>query len=66
MECSIIFVRYAIHNILNIDLVDLHAIVDENISVREGHEISHRLKDTLQSQIPEIGNVLIHIEPGKE
>ncbi|MBC9812252.1 cation transporter [Crocinitomicaceae bacterium CZZ-1] len=47
-------------------LVDLHAIVDEDISVREGHEISHRLKDTLQAEIPEIGNVLIHIEPGKK
>lgn len=47
-------------------LVDLHAIVDENISVREGHEISHRLKDTLQAQLPEIGNVLIHIEPGNK
>lgn len=47
-------------------LVDLHAIVDEGISVREGHEISHRLKDILQAEIPEIGNVLIHIEPGKK
>jgi cation diffusion facilitator family transporter len=45
--------------------VDLHASVDENITVKEGHEISHRLKDTLQEQLPEIGNVLIHIEPGK-
>lgn len=47
-------------------LVDLHAIVDENITVRKGHEISHRLKDTLQEQLPEIGNVLIHIEPGNK
>lgn len=47
-------------------LVDLHAIVDENISVRDGHEIAHRLKDTLQEQLPEIGNVLIHIEPGNK
>ena len=43
--------------------VDLHAVVDAKISVEKGHEISHRLKDTLQSEIPELGNVLIHIEP---
>ena len=43
--------------------VDLHANVDANISVREGHVIAHRLKDTLQERIPELGNILIHIEP---
>ncbi len=45
--------------------VDLHAIVNSEISVREGHEISHLLKDTLRKEIPEIGHVLIHIEPTK-
>lgn len=43
--------------------VDLHAIVDSNISVKEGHDISHRLKDTLREEIPQLGHVLIHIEP---
>ncbi len=43
--------------------VDLHAKVDANISVRDGHEIAHRLKDTLQTEIPELGHILIHIEP---
>ncbi|MFT4856934.1 MAG: cation diffusion facilitator family transporter [Algoriphagus sp.] len=43
--------------------VDLHAIVDGNISVKEGHHISHKLKDRLCEEIPELGNVLIHIEP---
>ena len=43
--------------------VDLHAIVNANITVREGHEISHVLKDTLREVIPELGHVLIHIEP---
>ncbi len=41
--------------------VDLHAIVDAQISVKQGHDISHRLKDTLKDKIPELGNVLIHI-----
>ncbi len=43
--------------------VDLHAVVDAEISVRKGHEISHDLKDYLLYQIPEIANVLVHIEP---
>jgi len=43
--------------------VDLHAIVDGKISVNEGHTISHKLKDTLKLKIPNLGQVLIHIEP---
>jgi cation diffusion facilitator family transporter len=43
--------------------VDLHARVNGTISVKEGHDISHRLKDTLKEQLPELGHILIHIEP---
>ncbi len=43
--------------------VDLHAIVEGEISVKEGHYLSHQLKDTLRKQIPNLGHVLIHIEP---
>lgn len=43
--------------------IDLHAIVDGNLSVRKGHEIAHKLKDTLKEKIPELGGVLIHMEP---
>ncbi|TDE53732.1 cation diffusion facilitator family transporter [Flavobacterium sp. GT3P67] len=43
--------------------VDLHAIVDSNITVKEGHDLAHKLKDTLQEKIPELGHVLIHVEP---
>ena len=43
--------------------VDLHATVDANISVKAGHDIAHKLKDTLQQQLPQLGHVLIHIEP---
>lgn len=43
--------------------VDLHATVGAYITVQEGHDISHRLKDTLRREIPELGHVLIHIEP---
>jgi cation diffusion facilitator family transporter len=44
-------------------LVDLHAIVDGTISVREGHRLSHVLKDSLRKKIPQLSHILIHIEP---
>jgi len=43
--------------------VDLHAVVDGSKSVKEGHELAHKLKDKLQSKIESIGDILIHIEP---
>ena len=43
--------------------VDLHAIVDSTITVKEGHDIAHKLKDHLRKQLPDLGHVLIHIEP---
>lgn len=44
-------------------LVDLHVVVDGELTVKKGHEISHNLKNRLLKQFPEIANVLIHIEP---
>jgi cation diffusion facilitator family transporter len=43
--------------------VELHAIVQADITVKYGHEIAHNLKDTLLNEIPQLGHVLIHIEP---
>lgn len=45
--------------------VDLHAVVDARISVKEGHDLAHLLKDTLREKIFQLGNVLIHIEPSE-
>ena len=43
--------------------IDLHAVVDGEMSVREGHTLAHRLKDKLKLDFPQIADVLIHIEP---
>lgn len=43
--------------------VDLHALVNSEISVKLGHDIAHDLKDYLRNEIPNLGHVLIHIEP---
>jgi cation diffusion facilitator family transporter len=45
--------------------VDLHIILDSKISIKEGHDISHKVKDRLKIEIPEITDVLIHIEPNE-
>lgn len=45
--------------------VDLHTTVQANITVKQGHEIAHKLKDTLQHEMPQLGNILIHIEPNE-
>ncbi|WP_273275577.1 cation diffusion facilitator family transporter [Maribacter polysiphoniae] len=45
--------------------VDLHAIVDSEITVKSGHDIAHKLKDYLRKEIPNLGHVLIHVEPGE-
>ena len=44
-------------------LVDMHLIVDGNISVLEGHYISHVVKDKIMAEKDDVQDVLIHIEP---
>jgi len=43
--------------------VDMHAVVPPDLTVRQGHDIAHALKDHLMASVPNIGNVFIHIEP---
>lgn len=43
--------------------VDIHVRVDPELSVREGHRISHAVKDRLLAGHPAIRDVTIHIEP---
>lgn len=46
--------------------IDMHVIVDGNISVFKGHDISHQVKDKLINSHPKISGVLIHIEPATD
>ncbi len=43
--------------------VDLHVLVDPQLTVREGHHIAHAVKDRLLNEEPEVIDVLVHIEP---
>lgn len=48
-------------------LVDIHVRVDGDLSVREGHDIAHEVKDALVvSEGHGITDVVVHIEPAKE
>ena len=46
--------------------VDIHVIVNGNITVYEGHDIAHAVKDGLIEKYPKISDVLVHIEPATE
>lgn len=43
--------------------VDIHLEVDGNNTVSEGHKIAHEFKDYVMKNIPDIYDILIHIEP---
>lgn len=43
--------------------VDLHVGVDAAISVRDGHDIAHRVKDAIKQTDARIADVLVHVEP---
>jgi divalent metal cation (Fe/Co/Zn/Cd) transporter len=44
-------------------LVDMHVVVNGNLTVTVGHDIAHRVKAAVRQGLPEVSDVLIHIEP---
>jgi cation diffusion facilitator family transporter len=46
--------------------VDLHVIVNGDLTVREGHRIAHLVKNAVREAYPRITEVLVHIEPTGE
>jgi divalent metal cation (Fe/Co/Zn/Cd) transporter len=45
--------------------VDLHVKVDGSMTVTEGHGIAHHVKDAVREAVPEVADVLVHIEPAR-
>lgn len=45
--------------------VDLHVVVDGEMTVRRGHDIAHSVKEAVRSANPRVADVLIHIEPAE-
>ncbi len=46
--------------------VDLHLVVEGTLSVREGHDIAQGVEDRLVSEIEDVVDVTVHIEPPEE
>ncbi len=46
-------------------LMDMHLHVDGDLSVRAAHDLSGRVKATVRAALPEVRDVLIHVEPGE-
>ncbi len=46
--------------------VDLHIVVDGDMTVREGHGLSHRVEDAVVRALPQVAEVLVHVEPEEE
>jgi cation diffusion facilitator family transporter len=44
-------------------IVDLHIEVDPDISVQEGHRLAHEVKAKLQHELPQVRDVMVHVEP---
>ncbi len=47
-------------------LIDLHILVEPELSVREGHEISEDVKGQLLNRGPDVIDVVVHLEPYDE
>ncbi len=44
-------------------IIDIHIEVAPELSVIEGHDIAMKLKEELMQKIPELSNVMVHVEP---
>jgi cation diffusion facilitator family transporter len=44
-------------------IIDLHIEVDPDITVQEGHRLAHEVKDKLQRELPQVRDVMVHVEP---
>lgn len=44
-------------------IIDIHSVVEPTLSVKEGHDIAHALKDYLIQSMDNVSNVFVHIEP---
>ena len=46
--------------------IDMHLEVAPDMTVREAHAVSHRVKDAVMVAMPRVADVLVHIEPAQD
>ena len=44
-------------------MIDMHIEVAPDLSVQEGHRLAHEVKAKLQSELPQVRDVMVHVEP---
>jgi cation diffusion facilitator family transporter len=59
MEAHAVRTRYISTSIQ----VDLHIVVDGSMTVREGHAIADDVRDCLIDEIPDVVDVVVHVDP---
>jgi cation diffusion facilitator family transporter len=45
--------------------VDMHVEVDPRMTVQQGHDIAHSVKNKVRAAVPSVYDVLVHIEPSQ-
>ena len=46
--------------------IDLHIVVNGQLSVREGHQLAHKVEAEVLKALPQVSEVLVHVEPEEE
>lgn len=46
--------------------IDLHVLVDPDMHIDHAHKICYEVEKAIKSKIPEVSDVLVHIEPGEK
>ncbi len=59
IECHEIRTRGAKGNVF----LDLHVLVSPSMTVSDAHRIAHEVEDAIRQRMPEIVDVVVHIEP---
>ena len=44
--------------------VDLHAVVDGDMSLAAAHDVAEELRQNVEEKIPAVAHVLVHVDPG--
>jgi divalent metal cation (Fe/Co/Zn/Cd) transporter len=77
LESRVRDIASGVHNVIGLDkcflrkmgfsfYVDLHIVVNGDLSVRQGHKIAHEVENKVLNKLPQIAEVLVHVEPQEE
>jgi len=43
--------------------IDLHVLLDDNITLKKAHQVSYAIEDTIKQKIAGVSDVVVHLEP---